>query len=282
MNRAGVSLTVKRIRPALLIRRTCPGLGVAEYNQPFSQLQSQLDRIRHTSTQAILAILFIRFDHDTVHHRLDGVGLVSLCLGCEGGSGFTGSDLAQVHHLTIDTNTDEALLHQAVENLLVMALLAADHGSEDHQLRAFGQLKNLFNDLSGTLPGDRSAARLAGVVTMPTPRFTGPRKKQTKVVIDLRRGGDSRTRIVRGRPLLDRDRRRQALDGVDVRLLKLFQELARVSGKRLDIFTLPFSIDGVERQRTLARPRQTGNHHQPVVRDINIDALEVVFPGAAD
>ena len=84
-----------------------------------------------------------------------------------------------------------------------------------------------------------------------------------------------------GRLLLDRDRRRQPLDQVDVRLLHLLEELPRVGGQRLDVAALAFGVDRVEGERRLARARQAGDDDQLVARDVDVDVLEVVDAGAA-
>ena len=87
---------------------------------------------------------------------------------------------------------------------------------------------------------------------------------------------------MRGRLLLDRDRRRQALDVVDVGLLHHAQELARVGRQRLDVAALAFGVDGVERERGFAGTGQAGDHDQLVARQVEIDVLQVVRPRAAD
>ena len=68
---------------------------------------------------------------------------------------------------------------------------------------------------------------------------------------------------------------------LDIGLLHHLQELARIGGEALHIAPLPFGIDGVERQRALAGARQAGDHDQPVARQIDVDALEVVLARAA-
>ena len=45
---------------------------------------------------------------------------------------------------------------------------------------------------------------------------------------------------------------REALDGVDVGLAHLLEELPRVGGERLDVAALPLGVDGVEGERRLA------------------------------
>ncbi len=113
-------------------------------------------------------------------------------------------------------------------------------------------------------------------------RRAGARVQQAQVVVDFGDRADGGARIVRGRLLLDGDGRRQAFDGVDVRLFHHRQELPRVGGQRFDIAALAFGINGVEGQRGLAGARQAGEHDQPVARQVEVDILQVVGPGAPD
>jgi hypothetical protein len=62
-------------------------------------------------------------------------------------------------------------------------------------------------------------------------------------------------------------------DRVDVGLFHELEELPRVGRQRLYIATLAFRVQGVERERGLARARQTGDHGEPLARQIELDAL---------
>ena len=106
--------------------------------------------------------------------------------------------------------------------------------------------------------------------------------RQPHVVVDLGDGADGRARVLRGGLLLDRDRGRQAVDLVDVRLLHHLEELPRIGGEGLHIAALALGIDGVEGERGFARAGQAGEHHKPVARDRDVDIPEIVFAGAAD
>ena len=87
---------------------------------------------------------------------------------------------------------------------------------------------------------------------------------------------------MRRRLLLDRDRRRQAFDQIDVRLFHELQELPCVGRERLDITALALGVERVERERTLARAGKTRDNDQPVPRQIEIDILEIVRACAAN
>ena len=113
-------------------------------------------------------------------------------------------------------------------------------------------------------------------------RHAGARVQHAQVVVDLGDRADRRARIVRRRLLLDRDGGGEALDVVDVRLLHDRQELPRVGRQRFDVAPLALGVDGVEGERGLARAGQSGDHDQPVARQVQVDALEVVGAGAAD
>ena len=106
--------------------------------------------------------------------------------------------------------------------------------------------------------------------------------QQAQVVVDLGDRADGRAGVAAGRLLVDRDRRRQALDDVDVGLVHLPEELAGVRRQRLDVAALALGVDRVEGQARLARAGQPGEHDQLVARQLDVDVLEVVLAGAAD
>ncbi len=93
---------------------------------------------------------------------------------------------------------------------------------------------------------------------------------------------DRRARVARGRLLVDRDRRREPLDRVDVGLLHQPEELAGVGGKRLDVAPLPLGVDRVEGEARLARAREPGDDDQRITRQLNVHILEVVLPSTRD
>ena len=107
-------------------------------------------------------------------------------------------------------------------------------------------------------------------------RAAGARPQQAQKIVDLGGGGDGRARIARGVLLADRDRRRDAVDLIDVRLLHALQKLARVGRERFDVAALPFGVNGVEGQRRFAGAGHAGDHGQLVVRDLERDVLEIV------
>ena len=162
-----------------------------------------------------------------------------------------------------------------LEQLAVLALAAPHDRREDHELRALRQRHHLVDDLLRRLRLDRSPAVVA--VRMPDP---GP--EQPQVVVDLGDRADRRARVAAGRLLVDRDRRRQALDRVDVGLVHLPEELPRVRRQRLDVAALPLGVDGVEGKARLARAGQPGDDHQGVAGQPQMEVLEVVLPRARD
>ena len=109
----------------------------------------------------------------------------------------------------------------------------------------------------------------------------GAREQHAQVVVDLGDRADGRPRVAVGRLLVDRHRRRQALDEVDVGLVHLPEELPGVRRQRLDVAALALGEDRVEGQARLARPGQPGEHDQRVAREVEGDVLEVVLARAA-
>ena len=183
--------------------------------------------------------------------------------------------LLQQAELVVDLHAREALAAQLGELLAVLALAAAHDRRQDHEALAVVEPHDLIDDLLGRLGRDRPPA-------VEAVWLADPRPQQAQVVVDLGDGADRRPRVARGRLLVDRDGRRQALDRVHVRLVHLPEELARVRRQRLDVAALPLGVDRVERQRRLARPREARDHHQRVPRQGDRDVLQVVLARAGD
>ena len=183
--------------------------------------------------------------------------------------------LGQVADLAVDPRPDEPLLRELLEQLLVLALAAPDDRCEDLEPRPLRELEDLVDDLLRRLASDRpSALRAVGVAD--------PRVQHPEVVVDLGDRPDRRTGILRRRLLVDRDRRREPLDEVDVRLLHLPEELARVRRERLDVPPLALRVDRVERERGLPGPGQAGEHDERVPGELERDVPQVVLPGAVN
>ena len=176
--------------------------------------------------------------------------------------------LVEPAQLAVDLGAAESLGPQLLELLAVLALAAAHDRRQHHEPRALRQLHHLVDDLLGRLAADRAAADVAV-------RLADPRPQQPQVVVDLGDRADRRARVPRGRLLVDRDRRRQPLDRVDVRLVHLPEELPRVRRQRLDVAALALGVDRVEGERRLPRPRQAGDHRQRPARNRQVMSLRL-------
>ena len=183
--------------------------------------------------------------------------------------------LGQLHGLAVDPGPGEALAGQLAEQLGVLPLAAPDDRRQHLEPGALRQRHQPVDDLLRRLPADRLTADRAV-------RPAGSRVQQPQVVVDLGDGAHRRPRVAAGRLLVDRDRRRQALDEVDVRLVHLPQELPRVRRQRLDVAALALGEDGVERQTRLPGPGQTGEDDQRVPREVERDVAQVVLAGTAN
>ena len=173
----------------------------------------------------------------------------------------------------VDAESHIALRLHRLEQLDELALAVAHHRREHHQLRLLGQRQHRVDHLADALRLQRQAVVRAV-------RRAGAGEEQAQVVVDLGDRAHRRARVVAGGLLLDRDRRRQALDHVDIGLVHQLQELARIGREALDIAALPFGIERVEGQAGLARARQPGDDDQRVLRQVEVDVLQVVGAGA--
>ena len=113
-------------------------------------------------------------------------------------------------------------------------------------------------------------------------RGTRASPQQAEIVVDLGDRADGRAGIRAGGLLLDGNRRREALDGIDIGLVHETEELPRISGERFDVATLPLSVDRVECQRRLARSGQPRDNDQGVPGQLDVDVLEIVFACSAN
>ena len=175
--------------------------------------------------------------------------------------------------LAVHLHAREALGAQLLQLLAVLPLAAADDRRQHHEARPLRHAHDLVDDLLGRLGGDRPPA-------VEAVRLADARPQEAQVVVDLGDRAHRGARVARGGLLVDRDGRRQPLDGVHVRLVHLPQELARVGAQRLDVAPLPLGVDRVEGQGGLARARQAGDDHERVARHGDRDVLEVVLAGA--
>ena len=103
--------------------------------------------------------------------------------------------------------------------------------------------------------------------------------QQSQVVVDFSNRTNRRPRVGCRRLLLDGDRRRQAVDQVDIRFLHLLQKLASIGGERLDVSALALRVDRVKREGRLTGTGEASDHHQSVTRKIDVNVLQIVNAG---
>ena len=229
-----------------------------DHDEPVREGDRGLDRLRQPGAQ-------VRLHDQPVDDDLDRV----LELLVE-------DDLVLEHaDLSVDLHAREPVCAQLLEDVLVLALAVADDRRVDRELRALLEPQHLVDDRLDRLPGDRPPADRA--VRPPDPRV-----EQSQVVVDLGHGADRRARVARRRLLVDRDRRREALDRVHVRLLHHLEELARVRREGLDVPALALRVDRVEGERRLPGAGQPGDRDQLVPRQADVDVLQVVLAGTVN
>ncbi len=184
-------------------------------------------------------------------------------------------ELVDLHRLAVDPGAHVALAGQILEQRVVLALAATNDRRQHLEAGALGELQDAIDDLLRGL-----ALQLGPVVRAVL--HADSRVEQTEVVVDLGDRADGRAGVPAGRLLIDRDRRRQTLDHVDVGLVHLAEELTGVGRQGLDVAPLSLGVDRVERETGLARPRDAGEHDQLVARQFDVDVLQVVFAGTSD
>ena len=242
---------------ALAVRVVVGQVDEVEDDEAAAELQRGLDRVGEPALGRLL-------DRQAVDDHLDGVLLLLLEL----------RRLGQRMDDAVDAGPAEALGLQVGEQVDVLPLAAADHRREHLEAAALLELEDPVDDLAGLLAGDDAAALRAV-------RDAGPGVEQAEVVVDLGDRADGRAGVLAGRLLVDADRRRQALDEVDVGLVHLAEELPGVGGQRLDVAALTLGEDRVEGEAGLPGAGQAGEDDQRVAREVEGDVLEVVLARAA-
>ena len=204
-------------------------------------------------------MLHLRTYFDPIDHHVDVVLLGFLQCG----------QIIELIGLAIDAKAHETLRLHLGKQLQKLAFLFARHWRQDHQPGVKGQCQHRVHHLAHGLALQRQAVlRAVG--------RAGAGKQQAQVVVNLGDGADGGARVVAGGLLFDGDGGRQPFDDIHIRLVHQLQELARIGGQTLHVAALPLGIERVKRQAGLARPRQAGDHHQLVARDIEINVLQVV------
>ena len=153
--------------------------------------------------------------------------------------------------------------------------LGADDGEEGVDAGAFGEGEERGDDLVDGVALDDAAAVQAG-------DGAAAGVEEAEVVVDLGGGGDGGAGVAGLVFLLDGDGGGEAVHVVDVGLFDALEELAGVGGEGFDVAALAFGVDGVEGERGFAGAGDAGDDGEGVVRDVDVDALEVVGAGAAD
>ncbi len=182
--------------------------------------------------------------------------------------------VAQVDLAAVGQDADEAQRPEVLDDKLVADLGREWQREGDLDSSGFGKLQHTID---GALDG--IGVNLATAAW--TEGAANARPQQPQVVVDLGGRPDRGAAGLGGVLLLDRHRRRDTLNGHDIRLLHPLQKLLGVGGERLDVAALRLGEDRVEDERRLARPRRPGHHGEGAVRDVEVDALEVVLGGAS-
>ena len=136
----------------------------------FADLQGQFHRFGQPRPDR-------RLDHQPVHDHFDVVPHLAVQLQVVG----------QRHHVAVDASPDEALLQQVLEQVAILAFLAADQRGEHGQPGSFGQMQDPGDDLLAGLSRDGLAA--FGAVAL-----ADAGEQHAQIVVDLRDRADGGTR----------------------------------------------------------------------------------------
>ncbi|MNO30569.1 hypothetical protein D3C76_205090 [compost metagenome] len=177
--------------------------------------------------------------------------------------------LSDFTQFTIHTHTDKALLRDIGKQALVFPFAAGDHRRQNLQPGFLGILHNPVYHLLNRLGSDFDAMIRAM-------RMPNPGKQQPQIVIDFCYRAHGRTRVAACCLLVDGYCRGQPVNGVDIRLLHLPEELPCIGRQGFHITALSLSVDRIERQRRFAGAAKSRQHDEAVTRNRYVNVLEIV------
>ena len=108
------------------------------------------------------------------------------------------------------------------------------------------------------------------------------REEHPQVGVDLGDRADGAAAAGAEALLVDHDAGGDVPDGIDRGPGELGQPPAGVGAERLDELSLRLGADRVEHERRLAAAAHAGKGDEPMLRNLDVDALEVVRAGASD
>ena len=101
-------------------------------------------------------------------------------------------------------------------------------------------------------------------------------KEQAQVVVDFGRCADGASRIAGCNFLFDGNSRREPFDEVAFRFSEFAEKLTSVSRQAFDVSALTFSVERIERQRRLAGAGKSGDDHETISWNLDVDVFQVV------
>ena len=218
----------------------------------------RLDGVRQAAAKAL-------FQHQPVHHQLDGVLFVLLQLDL----------FRQIIEDAVHPDPGKALLPGILKDLDMLALLPPNDRRQHHKPGALSQGLYPVHNLVDGLFFDLLAA--LGAVGRSHP---GP--QQPQIVVDLRHRTHGGPGALGGGLLVNGNGRGQPVDGVHIRLVHLPQKLPGIGTQALHIPPLALGIDGIKGQAGFSGAAEAGKHHHFVPGDGNIHIFQIVFPGTPD
>ena len=181
----------------------------------------------------------------------------------------------EIIELPIHLDALEALLAQLEHLFAVFAFAIANDGGQKITAGALFEAHHTVHHILDLL-------RFDGQTCCRAVRRADPCEQQAHVVVDFGDRADGGARVFGCRLLLNRDRRTETRDVVHIGFLHHIKKLTRVGAEAFDIAALAFSVDRIEGEAGLSGPRQAGDHHQFIARNIHVNGLQIVFPRPAN
>ena len=143
---------------------------------------------------------------------------------------------------TLNPEAHKTLRLHLFKQIQMLTFAVRDYRRQNHQLGFFRHRQHGVYHLRDRLRCQRIFRMVRAV------RRTHAGVQQTQIIVDFRDCADGRTRVVRGRFLFNRNRRRQTFDQIHIRFFHQLQELARIGRQGFHIAALTFCIQRIKRE----------------------------------
>jgi len=176
----------------------------------------------------------------------------------------------EVYQVAVGDHADETLFGQRGGQSRAVFVIRHAGREGNHVASALGERPQHFGRALGRIAADF-------VPTLRADHAADLGVQQTQVIGRLGDRAHGRPTGAAGVPARHGDGRGDTVDPLRLRLFQPPEKLPGIGGEAFDVPALPLGVERVQRQAALAASAQPAQHDQVLVRDVQVDRLEVMY-----